>query len=202
MEKDKKFRALAIAAICIAIVGVSVAYAAISTVLNISGSATVNTADAWKIVFTNVPSSLTTTGGASQVGTIEHDTGTSTITWGASFTAPGDSVSFTTKVANTGTIDAVLSAVTKSVDGDAADYFTYDVQVGNATIATGSTLPETYRLLNAAGTAEVTVTVTFDKDKKLSADTLASLNTKQATFALVLEFAQASSTDKGTYSAL
>lgn len=202
MGNDKKFRALAIAAICVAIVGVSVAYAALSASLSISGVGTVDTASSWKVYFSDV-SSATATGGA-KVTTAPalKASSTTNVEWAATFSAPGDSVSFTVTLKNEGSIDAVLTAINNAVNGDAAENFTHEITIGSTSIPAGETLPVTNRLLNSDDTKVINVKVTFDKDAKLNADQLANLNTKTANFTLSLSFGQASSSDKTTYSAL
>ena len=195
MEKDRKFRALAIAAICVAVVGVSVAYAALSTVLNINGTATVNTKGAWDIQLKSP--SCAVKSGAATCSPAASLTGTTTITWGATFTAPGDAVTVTASVANDGTIDAILQGIEKSmtVDGegsqDVLKYLTYTVTVGNTTIQDGATLPTNKALLNKTA-KNVTITVTFadDATNSLTGDVLTALNGTKVNFKLMFDFAQ------------
>ena len=202
MEKsDKKFRALAIAAICIAIVGVSVAYAALSTILNVNGTATVSTSTSWKIQFNNI-STITTTGNASTTREPALNSADSTILeWAAKFSAPGDSVSFTFQVKNGGSIDAVLDEVTKTIaDANAsvpvASYFTYDVTVGGQTITDGLTEAITKRILKSTNYTTVSVKVTFDAEGNIkTSETLEALDTGSVNFTLKLGFSQATSSD-------
>lgn len=202
MEKsDKKFRALAIAAICIAIVGVSVAYAALSTILNINGTATVSTSTSWKIQFDNI-STITTTGNASTTREPALNTNDSNILeWAAKFSAPGDSVSFSFQVKNSGSIDAVLDEVTKAIaDANAsipvASYFTYDVTVGGQTITDGLTPAITKRILKSTNYTTVSVKVTFDAEGKIkTSEALEALDTGSVNFTLKLGFSQATSSD-------
>lgn len=204
MQNDKKFRALAIAAICVAIVGVSVAYAALSASLTITGTAKVDTAASWNVFFSDVAYTASTDKSAGvTVTTAPTVTGTSTtsISWAATFTAPGDYLQYTVTAKNSGTINAVLTSMSNTVGGDLSQYFTYEVTVAGETV-TGSTLPTSKRLLNAGKTATITVKVTFDKEKKLSASDLSGLDsTKTATFTSTFGFAQATSADS-TYTSM
>ena len=134
MEKDKKFRALAIAAICVAIVGVSVAYAALQATLSITGTATVNTTGAWGVKFVGVDSTTKTTG---VTYTSAPEAEGTDITWAATFTAPGDSLTIKAKIENTGTIPAKLNKVTKACEVSAVD-------VANAALASNFECTATY----------------------------------------------------------
>lgn len=188
MEKDRKFRALAIAAICVAIVGVSVAYAALTATLSITGTATVSTADAWKIEWTN--KTAATKSSAVKVETEPTiGAGNQSITWAATFGAPKSSMSFTATLTNSGSIPAKLEAPTGSyisATGDASANFTYSVKVGSDEIDTKSGY-----VLGSGKTVTVTVEVIFDEAGTLNETQLAALNDKTATFTLNLPFTQA-----------
>lgn len=62
MEKERKIKVLSVAALLVAVLGLTVAFAALSQTLTINGSATVNTAS-WDIHFKNL-STPTLTGNA------------------------------------------------------------------------------------------------------------------------------------------
>lgn len=206
MEKDRKFRALAIAAICVAIVGVSVAYAALSAILNISGTATVSTDGAWNIVI-NTPA-CTKTGLASCDPAIPSISGT-TLTWGAKFVAPGDTVTVTANIVNEGTIDAVLetiknvATVKEGGDQDILKFITYTVQIGSTTIASGDSTTINKALLNKTNTGKnskvLTITLTFadngteGKPGDLTSEKLAALDGTVVEFTLVPTFKQKTS---------
>ena len=109
MENNKGFKILAIVALCVAVAGLSVAYAALSETLNISGTAKVGATSAnWNVHFEN--GSCTKTGGAT-AGSITA-TGTQVTLGESTFTAPGDSVVCTFDVVNDGTINAKVGTVT------------------------------------------------------------------------------------------
>lgn len=189
MEKDRKFRALAIAAICVAIVGVSVAYAALSATLSITGTATVSTENAWKVEWSAVSeitksSAVTLTKGVTKPTITAGNQG---ITWEATFGAPKATLSFTATFKNSGTIPAKLQEGTYvAATGDASANFTYDVKVGSEDIST-----KTGYILTSGKEVIVTVTVTFDAAGELTDAELTALNTKTATFTLNLPFTQA-----------
>ena len=130
MNNDRKFRALAIAAICIAVVGVSVAYAALSATLKVTGTVTVDAASSWNIIWSKTgneakPSSVTVTpitGVNSQI-----------LTWGVTFTAPGDYYEFVAEFSNLGTLPAKLvsGTFTPEATGDATliSHLTYTAKI-------------------------------------------------------------------------
>ena len=205
MGNDRKFRALAIAAICVAVVGVSVAYAALSASLTITGTATVDTSDTWNVNITNL--SCEATGKAvfaDDATTKEFPVSTNNIEWSATFKAPGDKVVCTATIKNEGSIDAAVTALTRSIKGatteDAAavNEFDYSVKVGNLEMPTTypATQSPTYYKLAAKDQRTVTITVTFDGDRSLT--DLSTVNGK--TVVLEAGFGFAQTLDETTYS--
>lgn len=109
MENNKGFKILAIVALCVAVAGLSVAYAALSETLNISGTAKVGaTSSNWNVHFNN--GSCSKSGGAT-AGSITAS-GTQVTLGESTFTAPGDSIVCTFDVVNEGTIAAKVGTVT------------------------------------------------------------------------------------------
>lgn len=116
MQKDRGGRILGIIAICIAVAGLSIAYAALSSTLTINGTGTVTPAS-FGVEF--VTSSLTTP-------TLENNglTGFATVTtaptidttnitgYNLALTRPGDSVTYTFDVTNKGSMNAVIKTFT------------------------------------------------------------------------------------------
>lgn len=101
---QKKQRTLAIFALAIALVATTVAYAALSTTLNISGNIT-KKGGSWSVGITNLSSVSTTgTGSMSKAPSV---TGT-TLSFDADLKKPGDSVSFTFDIVNSGTVTAQM----------------------------------------------------------------------------------------------
>lgn len=106
MEKDRGFRVLAIVAICIALVGLTIGYAALQTTLTINTKATVKAAT-WNVKFQNLGTPTLT--GEAAVVTAATLTDT-VVTIDVSLKKPSDQVVYTFDVTNAGTIDAKLSA--------------------------------------------------------------------------------------------
>ncbi len=106
--KEKEVKTIAIIAIVVAVVGISIAYAAMTTTLKITGRANMNSAN-WNIEF----QSLTAEKTGDAVYTAPTLAATSLSNYSVTLTKPGDSVTFKFKLANTGNIDAKLKTITK-----------------------------------------------------------------------------------------
>lgn len=107
MEKDRSVKIISLIALVVAVLCLTIAFAAMSTTLTINGTAEVNTAK-WDIHFANL-SEPEITGDASVEGT---PTITDTLISGykATITKPGDKVVYSFDIVNDGTIDAKIGA--------------------------------------------------------------------------------------------
>ena len=113
MKDNKKvLYGLVALALVLSVVGISIGFAAMSTDLTINGSAEV-VPSSWNIKFKDL-SSPTITGDAevTTAPTITSDTHIGN--YAVKLTKPGDSVTYTFKVANDGTIDAKLTDFIKA----------------------------------------------------------------------------------------
>jgi hypothetical protein len=138
----KKTRVIAMAALSVGVVGLGVAFAALSTTLSISGSAKVAVSN-WDIRWENL--SCTPTGEAS-VGTTAPAISSDyhTITLSPTFTAPGDTVTCNFDAANKGSLAAKLTSssfvaatsqlATVGADGGITYTFKYRTTSGGATV--------------------------------------------------------------------
>ena len=112
MEKERRIKGLSLVALVVAVLGLTVAFAALSQQLTIEGTATVSRAS-WDVHFDNL-SLLAKTGGAS-AGEITDGLGIqggTTIKLPAiTLTKPGDTVSYNVDVVNGGSIDAKVTAI-------------------------------------------------------------------------------------------
>lgn len=172
MQKDRGFRALAIAAICVAVVALSIGYAALSQNLDINGTATVK-GNNWDIHFENLIKPTVENGGL--VGTATEQTSsitTTTLMFAASLTLPGDSITYDWDVKNAGTLDAKLSETPVLTGLDAATAanvtYTFTYLDGTAVLAND--------VITAGKTEHLRVTVTFNQ----SATTLPNVDTELA----------------------
>lgn len=122
MEKDRSSKVIAIVALLVAVVGLSVGFAAFSSTLTISSSANVTpNADTFKVVFSSNDTTLTTeavngdvtgTGASATAATINNDTNPTISGLAATFTEPGQKVVYTFYAHNSGEYEAFLKSVT------------------------------------------------------------------------------------------
>lgn len=108
--ETKKQRTLAIFALAIALIATTVAYAALSTTLQVSGTVT-KKGGTWNIYISKI-SNVTKTGDALITTNPTTISGKSTmkINFTATLAKPGDSVSFDFTVANSGSINAKINS--------------------------------------------------------------------------------------------
>ena len=113
MKDNKKvLYGLVALALVLSVVGISIGFAAMSTDLTINGSAEV-VPSSWDIKFKDL-SSPTITGDAEVTTTPTITSDTHIGNYAVKLTKPGDSVTYTFKVANDGTIDAKLTDFIKA----------------------------------------------------------------------------------------
>ena len=118
---ERKTKTIIVITLCIAIVGLSVGYAALNSILNIAGNAKVGaTAANWNISFKNVNCEA---GGYAEAGSISS-TGTTITISESKLKAPKDYVICIFDVVNDGTIDAEVTSVTVPDPSS----FTYTIQ--------------------------------------------------------------------------
>ena len=107
MERERKFKIVALVAVIIAVIGLSIAFAAMSRTLNINGRGNVDPAN-FDIYFTNL-SQPTLKGEASVSGTPTLATKGVTISnMNVTLKKPNDSVVYTVDIKNDGDIDAEI----------------------------------------------------------------------------------------------
>ena len=121
---EKGFKTIAVVALIIAVLGVSIGFAALSTTLNINGTTTAKSNN-WKIEMLNVDnkSGVTPTSQPAISGT--------TLNYAVDLNSPGDYYEFTVDVHNDGTLPAKLSAA-PTVTGT-SDYITHTVTYSDGT---------------------------------------------------------------------
>lgn len=118
MEKrDRGFKVIAVIALLIATVGLTIAYAGYTATLKIDGTATTATVSSnWKILWKDL-----TTGSSTGYATFDNSVNKLAISTSDNQTisgvignlkAPGDSLTYSFKAANDGDINATLSSLT------------------------------------------------------------------------------------------
>lgn len=107
MMEIRDYKKIAIIALCIAVVGISIAFAAISTTLYINGT-TKYSGNEWNIHFSDNDSGVVT--GTAEKGKIEL-TGTVITIRDVVLNQPGDTVTYTFDIVNSGKLDAKLESI-------------------------------------------------------------------------------------------
>ena len=159
MEKERRTKALVIVVLLIVIAGLTVAFAALSTTLNINGTAYLDAAK-WGIKFENL-SSPTKIGSATTTGTAKiEETKAAEITGiNVSLSTPGDKVTYTVDLVNEGTINAKIDNIEKTVlTSEQQRYLTFKVTDQNGKeVSEGD-------ILSSGETRNLTITIEFIKD--------------------------------------
>lgn len=113
MERQSGTRVLAIIAIFIAVIGMTIGFASFSTILRIEGTGEVKGSN-WTIEFADLEPAVTTGTAREKSGgtpTIQEDS-TTISNYQVELMTPGDSISYTFKIKNRGTYDAEILAIT------------------------------------------------------------------------------------------
>ncbi len=159
MEKERSVKILIISILFMLIAGLTVAFAALSTTLNIKGTAYLDAAK-WGIKFENL-SSPTKIGSATTTGTakIEESKSAEITDMNVSLSIPGDKIVYTVDLVNEGTINAKIDNIEKTVlTSEQQRYLTFKVTDKNGyEIKQGD-------ILSAGETKKITITIEFIKD--------------------------------------
>lgn len=158
MEKKRNGQLAVILVLAVAILFMSVGFAAYSTTLNINGTATVK-ANKWSVHFVDTSYAETTGSVAATTHTISDTSATYTVT----LTKPGDFYEFSVDVINDGSFDAVLKSITMSTLSAAeAKYLTYTLTYdGTAYTASQSGLSLSLPYATGSNTKTVKVRVSY-----------------------------------------
>ena len=142
MEKQRGIKGLAVVALVVAVLGLTVAFAALSRQLTINGSATLDRAN-WDIHYaaaSGADANKTKSTHSSSVTVTEGDIAATSVSGlQATLTKPGDTVTFFWDVVNAGDIDAHITALNPTTVSNAALTCT-PVAEGGATQAEATTL--------------------------------------------------------------
>lgn len=181
MKKRTDGRVIALVALLIGVISLSIGFASISTILNIRGSGTVGSSS-WDIHFENLakvePTSDTVT--VNTAPAIDAINKTTIENYSVTLQTPGDSISYTFDVVNIGSYDAKISELTVpkptcTGTGEAAttdaknvcDYLTYTL-----TYEGGTAVQINDDLAKTNGRKKMVLTLTYDKNKEVTASML------------------------------
>lgn len=128
MRVNRKILSIILCIVMISVFSLTIAYAALNAVLNISGNAEVS-ASTWDVYLLNVQV---------KSGSVNSDTpvinGGNTVSFSTTLNMPGDFFEFTVDVVNNGSIDAMIDSVTKSptLSSSQAKYLNYIIEYQNS----------------------------------------------------------------------
>ena len=155
MESKNIRRNYAIIVVLLLVIGISIGYAALSATLNINGQTTINKAS-WDIHMEDIN---VTSGSVTATTVPTLDTAKATVNFSVKLTNPGDFYEFTVKEVNKGTIDAMVSTISKTgLTTVQAKYLDYIV-----TYSDGTALAEK-QLLKSNQSETLKIRVAFKKD--------------------------------------
>ena len=158
MEKDRKIKVLAVAALIITILGLTVAFAALSQRLTINGAATLDAAS-WGIKFENLSDGEITGDATINDTAVIADDLVTINNIDVSLSTPGDSVTYTVDLVNEGTINAeIYSIETPSLTEEQERYLNFNVTYDDGTeVKQGD-------ILNQGERKNITIKIEFDRD--------------------------------------
>ena len=181
--KDRKVLTLGLCLILVCVFTLTIAYAALSAVLTISGNARVSAAD-WDIYLNNPR--VTSGSATTDVPIIKTS---STVEFSTTLSMPGDFYEFTIDVVNAGSIDAMIENVVKTPEltADQAKFLKYEITYQNGESITNK------QLLAKDTTMPIKVRIEYRKDLVAS-----DLPTGQVVLDLALTLEYTQSDDTGT----
>ena len=127
LHNNRKILYITFSILVISIFTISIAYAALNTVLKISGTAKI-ASSSWDIYFDNV----NIESGSS--GTIPSIANKTTVNFSTTLNMPGDYYKFTVDIVNDGTIDAMIDSIEKkpTLTIDKEKYINYEIEYENS----------------------------------------------------------------------
>lgn len=154
-KKGNSKKNLVIVAVLMLITGLTIGYAALSTTLNITGTANISTVG-WDVHFANIN---VTSGSVNATTAATINSATTAVNYAVTLSNPGDYYEFTVDVVNGGTLNAKLSDITLGgLTTDADVYTNYTVTYSDgSTVQQGDTIA-------AGATKTLRVRVEFDKN--------------------------------------
>lgn len=160
MEKSRTSKIIAVVALVVAVLGLSLGFAAFSNTLTISSSAYVSpSSENFKVSFSTSATAVGATGSLTGTPTGTATAGTATLSGTTisgikgNFKTPGDTVKYTFYVHNTGEYDAFLNSIThENVTGQNAPKVCTAVNTENTTAALVSAACEDITLSVKVGT--------------------------------------------------
>lgn len=156
--KEKNTQMFVIAILAVAVLTMSVGFAAFTQTLDISGNVSV-ASSSWNIQFDT--SSYQESAGSVTVAADNRTISGTSMTYNVTLTKPGDFYEFTVNVKNTGTFDANLTGITMSpLTTEQSKYLTYEIDY-NSNTYTSTQTGLSISLANTSGVVPVKVKVSY-----------------------------------------
>ncbi|MGN1000605.1 MAG: hypothetical protein ACI4OG_01555 [Bacilli bacterium] len=156
---EKKTKNVVIIALCITLIFMGVGFAILSQNLTINTTGSIVSDSTWDIHLEDFATGITKVGGDKVTASASGD-GTTVVTANFTLEKPGDSVTFTGKIVNAGTLDATLESVVNNIDED-FDGKGYIIKTVNIIPAVDSDL----LAANAGDTDEAQISITYSFDE-------------------------------------
>jgi conserved repeat protein len=164
MSKKRDQRNILIGVLLVAIVVMSVGYAAFATTLTVGGTSTIT--NNWNVAITDI--TVTDTQGNAKSTTATYTA--TTATFAVDLQSPGDRIEYTVTVRNGGTVDATLEQLVPVITGEtAAISYTIDGPTAGSILKSGE---EVTLKISAEYDASFTGTVSTDANSKTLTVTL------------------------------
>ena len=173
MGNKKSKKGLVILLLLLAVVLMTIGFAAYTQTLTINGTVGV-TASSWNVLYNNTAGSgngITTGSGSASATTAVINTNDTNFEFDVTLAEPGDYYEATIYPHNYGTITAYLKSITMNAtctDGNFANYFSYTLTYNNGTPYTASASGITGQSLAAGAQVPVTIRVTYVQPENAS----------------------------------
>ena len=144
MEKERRIKSLSVVALIVAVLGLTVAFAALSQTLTINGSAKLD-ASKWGLKFDNL---VLVSDDKYIEGTANIKTEDNTVieNMNVRLTTPGDKVVYKVDLVNEGTINAKIDKIVKTTTPDYLSFKVYKGNTGNNELSEGYILEKESRI--------------------------------------------------------
>lgn len=156
---EKKTKNVVIIALCITLIFMGVGFAILSQNLTINTTGSIVSDSTWDIHLEGFATGISKVGGEKVTASATGDA-TTAVTANFTLEKPGDSVTFTGKIVNAGTLDAKLESLTNNVESD-FDGKGYIKKTVTAIPAINSDLLAS----NAGDTDEAQISITYSFDE-------------------------------------
>lgn len=165
MEKKRSIRVISLLVLILGVMGITVAFSALQTTLEIKGTASMTTAT-WNVKFANL-GTVSLTGDAS-VTTAPTLIDTLIGNYSVVITKPGDSITYTFDVTNVGTLDAKIGTYAKAASPTCTGTSATEAEADATLVCSNLTYTLTYTVGGATVAQNDTITAGETKNMTLT----------------------------------